>query len=253
MNRLHEALLAALQETEYLRHKDWKEMEMLKRHVYESEHFYLSIREADIYASLGKHLSQNDNETCVLDVGCGTGMTASKLLTNLSNATIYTSIDVKTFPEKVAQMNPKNHTHIIRDIFDPDPVISNDPNTGEPIKYDIVFIDIEPHGKEIDVYEKICHLMKPSHLCILKHVAFIDLFRCMFADSFIDCYKDNIYDFFAEENGRPSHCNVRDVFVLFSTSIGHYQDNRCQNLAQGNVVVYPMSKLKVQGYCKVNR
>lgn len=107
-------------------------------------------------------------------------MTASAFFSNIQSDIFYTSIDCTNIPNK-ALLNPfVKHEHYIKDIFEDSLELSK--------QFDVVFIDIEPHGKEIQVYEKIKHWMKPTHLCILKHVAFIDMFGSTFADRFIQKY-----------------------------------------------------------------
>jgi hypothetical protein len=36
--------------------------------------------------------------------------------------------------------------------------------------YDIVVIDVEPHGREVEVYESIKKYLTDTHLVILKHI-----------------------------------------------------------------------------------
>jgi hypothetical protein len=86
--------------------------------------------------------------------------------------------------------------------------------------FDIVLIDIEPHGREIEVYENIKHLMNPEHLCILKHVAFIDLFGSAFADRFLDRYKACVIDSFCDDD-KNHFVNMRDVFIVMTRCALH--------------------------------
>jgi hypothetical protein len=113
--------------------------------------------------------------------------------------------------------------------------------------YDIVLIDIEPHGREIDVYDKIRHLLKPTHMCILKHVASIDLVGAGYADAFIDEHRDTLWDFFGE-NDASSADGVRDVFVILSNE--HTRDIKCQHFARGRLAKYSGIDV-IRGYCKV--
>lgn len=146
----------------------------------------MSIREAKLYEVLGRELTTGVDGFNILDVGCGSGMTASRLLADIQTNVCYTSIDQSTYPTKVSHPMVK-HDHFMLDIFQNIPPL--------PQCYDVVLIDIEPHGKEIEVYEKIKHVMKPSHLCILKHVCYIDLYGSYHADKFIGKYYDGICAF----------------------------------------------------------
>jgi hypothetical protein len=101
-----------------------------------------------------------------------------------------------------------NHTQ--KDVFDIDFTA-----TATTTVFDVVIIDIEPHGREIDVYEKIKCCMSPqNHLVILKHVANMDIFGSVLAHGFIKKYMDSrdVVDFFAESSF--SSCGTRDVFVV---------------------------------------
>lgn len=91
--------------------------------------------------------------------------------------------------------------------------------------FDIIIINVEPRGREVELYELYAPLMKPSHLCILKGLAAVDLFGALFADRFIDkYYETTVNDYFADYK-------LRDVFVLMDKEGG--RSNRSQKLAGG--------------------
>jgi hypothetical protein len=100
--------------------------------------------------------------------------------------------------------------------------------------YDLLIVDIEPHGDEKKVYETFKRFMKPTHLCILKHVGFIDLYGSAMADWFIDTYlkSRHVHDFFAQED---LDTGFRDVFLIMS-STPVLLDARCQEFATGAAV-----------------
>jgi hypothetical protein len=180
-----------------------------KEHLKEFCHAYdvyrLSLRELYFFKTLGQNISGKT----ILDVGSGTLMTARAIIENCINPVSYTSIDRKEDPtitvSKMIENNKisySNHHHV--DIFEIDIELKD--------TYDIIIIDIEPHGKEIEVYEKFKKYMKSEHLIILKHIAFIDLFGSRFADIFIEKYNENIKDYFAERSLK--YDEIRDIFII---------------------------------------
>lgn len=285
---MQDALYSALRATDHLRARDETD---LQRMVLEWDRFGLSIREAELYLALGRELAERSLETSigVLDVGCGEGKTAAKLLLGLAAAAAgptttirYASIDVKAFPHRVLEeaggktIRKLAHVHVQRDVFDPEPVAFDDecvhvdpPEGGGgegngapgPVSFkdggfDVVIIDIEPHGREREAYDRVRHLLKRgAHLCVLKHVAFIDLLAAKFADAFIDRHRDRVVDYFGEYDSWGS---VRDVFVLLSDvaddtsssrSVDPENPPRCQrDFAQGRTMTYVCSD--VRGYCR---
>jgi hypothetical protein len=161
----------------------------------------MSNREVLVYEILGKFL-----DGCyVLDVGSGACRTIDALF-KYAQIPWYMSIDYKVPP--VIHKNVKGGYYMPLDILTED--------IGHHDKsYDVVIMDIEPHGKEVEVYEKIKHLMKENHLCILKHVGKMDLYGAQLADKFIHNYIDRIADFYGECNFLDSTVEIRDIFILF--------------------------------------
>jgi hypothetical protein len=182
----------------------------------------------EFYNALSAQLSSCDLH--VLDVGAGELMTA-RMLSPLGNHNIntYTAVDHKDCPDEHVQTMTKR-TQTFR-------VVPTDYRElmGLPMDfYDVVIIDIEPHGEEIEVYRQVVKHLKPLHLCILKHVGFIDMCGCIYADEFLSKYiEDNkVYDYFAEYH---IDIGLRDIFVIMSRN--NIDCNlKCQLLAQGKPV-----------------
>lgn len=96
----------------------------------------------------------------VLDVGCGRFMTVSMMLDNGFLPVAYAGVDrVINQSETVASI-PSTRL-IAKDYKD---VKESD---LDPAGYDLLIVDIEPHGREKHVYEHFKRFMKPVHLCIL--------------------------------------------------------------------------------------
>jgi hypothetical protein len=178
-----------------------------------------SYRELMIYEYIGQFLSSQTTRTTrkynVLDVGSGELLTAQTLIKNTSFVGTYTAIDfkvdahqhgkhVKPYVDEFEYVN----IDILKDEFMP----------HSDLLYDIVIIDVEPHGKEIEVYEKIKHFLNESHLCVLKHVGCIDLYASGLANTFLTKYEEELSDYYGESTGLrylSALHYIRDVFVIF--------------------------------------
>ena len=220
--------------------------DFLKERVYAYDKYRLSARELNLYKELGNRIGG----LSILDIGSGTCMTASAIIENCNSKISYCSIDKNIDPSNILQnliidnmIGYFEHYH--HDVFE------TDFNTKIALKnkYDIMLIDIEPHGREIEVYEKFKKFMNDEHLCILKHVAFIDLIGCAFADKFIEKYNYIIKDYFAE---RDINDEIRDVLIVINNNACK-QDLQIQKLAHGKISSWIDDKYESHiGYCLVN-
>ena len=228
------ALIAAVKESNKI--KDYEKTKISTDNPHLAEYldthgkYKLTIRERDLYRCLGANLGTAN----VLDVGCGSLMTTTNLLWNMSNVSLAT-IDKSVVPtDQIAKLkkNISEWKHISANIFSVD-LVDLPKN-----KYDIVVIDIEPHGNEIDVYEKIKPFMKPIHICILKHVGSISMFGSVLADRFLDKYvqSKNVIDYFAQYD-IAIFAGMRDIFVVMSLDEVAL-DKQAQDLATGKVAVW---------------
>jgi hypothetical protein len=219
---------------------------LFKEIVFAYDKYRLSVRELHLYKELGKRV----DGLSILDIGSGTCMTATAIIENCNSQISYCSIDKNIDPSDILQdliieNKITNFEHYHHDVFEPD----FDAKFSLQNKYDIMLIDIEPHGREIDVYDKFKKFMNNEHLCILKHVAFIDLFGCAFADRFIEKYNYIIKDYFAE---RDSNDEIRDVLIIMNSQNCN-QELQIQNLAHGNISKWTDSNGVLHiGYCLVN-
>jgi hypothetical protein len=205
MNVFQESILSAISETEkYSKMETEKELSDLSHiacDIYDT--YKLSLREYDILKIIGKSLSLK-NSINVLDVGCGPASTAKILLSEIVNKVNYKALGMPNL-----QNDYIIQSHLQQDIFDDSCVPDN-------FFYDIVIIDIEPHGCEIEVYEKIKKYMNPTHLCILKHIAYMDLYGDSLAKKFIKQYHTQVWSCFIKPFGNLFE-DVRDTFVVILT------------------------------------
>lgn len=213
---LNTALEKALKDSEWLIDIDKKnddQQQYRDQYLNAYEKFGLSYRELLIYRTLGECLSQNNQKLNILDVGSGQLKTAQALIESTSFVATYTAIDMEVYSDKVKPYVQDFEYHKID--------ILADPPFATDRKYDIVLIDIEPHGREIDVYEKIKQCLADTHLCILKHVGYIDLYGSGLADKFLTKYEESVADYYGETLGMgicPLLSAVRDVFIIYDST-----------------------------------
>lgn len=161
----------------------------------------------------------------VLDVGAGNLMTGRMLCLRNDNIKTYTAVDHKGCPVDHVQsisscvQNVQIKKTDYRDLKD---VPQN--------SHDVVIVDIEPHGHEVEVYEEVVKYMKPLHLCILKHVGCLDVYGSGLADKFLAKYlqDERVHDYFAESDLE----GLRDIFIVMS---------------RFDVTCHPMCQAKAKG------
>ncbi len=197
-----------------------------KKYISAWEKYNLSVTEREVYQKLGEEI----NKLCkpnVLDVGSGKHMTAFALLKHV-DVHKYLSIDksIESTQYNKFSKRVENWIHYDFDIFENE-ILDNG-------QFDIIIIDIEPHGREIEIYEKIKHLGKDVHIVILKHVTYVNGYGAQCADNFIDKYKDYIYDFYGEYSTK----SIRDVFLIMEKIQTKCHSKNLQDLTNGNILTY---------------
>jgi len=152
--------------------------------LYAYDNYHQTIWGVVFFNLLGEKTLQSFVKLSVLDVGCGTSKQFQNMFKDVpgvSKDTLkYTSIDIN--PNIVRPSWVKEHCeehHIIADVFDNDSVIALKGT------YDIVIIDIEPHSKECEIYERFLPYMKQHHMIVLKCIGFRDLYGSKLAKDFI--------------------------------------------------------------------
>jgi hypothetical protein len=123
----------------------------------------------------------------VLDVGCGDSRHFQAMCKGIDPDKIiqYTTIDKKS----------RSGDHIEGDIF----ALTPDELQKYGGEYDVVIMDIEPHGKELEVYDRVYPLLSTEHVVICKCVGFIDLYGPSLANRFLKELQQNmgiLYTFF---------------------------------------------------------
>jgi len=154
---------------------------------------------------LGKHVQQQlDRTVNVLDVGSGKCKTIRNMTNgNMENAFDYVSIDHAT------DHNIFGSRHFKADVF------TDTIDLGNDYQFDVLIIDIEPHGKEIEIYEKLAMYGAPKHVVILKCVGWMDTMVTTLADRFLNHLKDSnrLIDYFGIGD---SNFFTRDVTIIAS-------------------------------------
>lgn len=201
---------------------DWSDVASTKAIITASDSYKQTPWGATFTSLVGEQLL----EPSILDIGSGKSATFKNLIgENGKKVANYVSIDIQVSEETskallVDVAGLKHHKHIQADIFELPLNWFVDHK-----KFDVVIIDIEPHGREIDVYDVIADNMKDIHLIILKCVGFIDLMGSAFADRFL--YKlmseKRLVDFFGVSNLNLT----RDVFIIASRKGNEVEFDGC--------------------------
>jgi hypothetical protein len=216
--------------------------------------YHLHVFEKHMYTSLGEYLAENMTSISVLDVGSGIGMTPSALFQNIDSPISYTSIDFKynpgeKLPEHVDQMrlgmglnrSPQllldlistkhiEHTHLSFHALE---VTDDELKDKLTTKYDVIIIDIEPHGQEVKVYEKYRSFMKDEHICIVKHCLCREGHSSYNAEVFLDTYMKRglIWDYHAQDE---IYDRCDDMILIMRTQpITELVFFKCQSLTKG--------------------
>lgn len=242
LEQLQSSLYNAISNSTITIETDQKDKEMISKWLDCYDHYKMSIREVDIYTKLGCELTRNNKNISILDVGSGTGMTSTVLLSDIASDSLckYVSIDNNTRPTVENNKNV-DHIHLSIDIFDDEMYRQSKEVLLQ--KFDIIMIDIEPHGCEIEVYEKLRGLMKPVHLCIFKHIAHMNTGGPYLADRFLTKYEDIVHDYFGEMSN-DMYNDVRDLFVIISSDCKNKKDLKCSQLSNSTYSNYVNSDIK---------
>lgn len=172
----------------------------------------------------------------ILDVGCGQLRTISMLVDNGLLPVTYAGIDKRldcgVLSEAITRISSTRFT--AKDYVDVDK------SDLGPEGYDVLIVDIEPHGREVHVYERFKSFMKRTHLCILKHVGSLDGYGSYLADNFLRTYikSGHVCDYYAQNDWKKE---FRDVFVIMSLT-PVVLDAQCQELATGTFPCYMDNK-----------
>jgi hypothetical protein len=161
---------------------------------------------------LGKHLlACNDRKMNVLEIGSGKCMTIKNMTDGNPEAVFeYTSID------RATDDNCFGCRHIKMDVSDD---LDDCFEIDDDYRFDILIIDIEPHGKEIEIYEKFVRYGATKHVIILKCVGWMDLYATLLADRFLSHLKcsNRLMDYFGIGD---YNYFTRDVTVVASRDLG---------------------------------
>lgn len=176
-----------------------------KIHAYDN--YKQSIWGATYMNLLGKHIMSNmDHKANILELGSAECMTIQNMTKGVQKSMFeYISID------RATDSNCFGSKHIKADVFD----VSDALELSDDYRFDILILDVEPHGKEIEIYKKFAKYGATHHVVILKCVGFIDLYGAYYADHFLNHLKNTnrLVDYFGiVEN----NYFTRDVTVVVS-------------------------------------
>lgn len=166
--------------------------------LYAYDKYYQSIWGTVFFNLLGEKLLafslSRQRKLHVLDVGCGASKHFCNMFEGLPDISpdtcLYTSIDKEkelTSIETTDDINKNrlewlgqhvDRKHITMDVFDQ----KNSNTLGDN---DLMIIDIEPHGKEWEVYQKFLPYMNQTHMLILKCIGNMCSFGSEYAETFI--------------------------------------------------------------------
>lgn len=166
----------------------------------------------------------------ILDVGCGARTTAGCLVAGVQRAE-YACVDKKDpVPPPTAlaaaelrRACPDGWTELCRDALVAQEGGGDEQEGGAgpwPLPdahYDLVVIDVEPHGRECEVYDRVRRYLADTHVCLLKHVGFIDLFGSACADRFLNRHiydERRVLDYYGV--AVHNRWEMRDVYVVMT-------------------------------------
>ncbi len=186
-----------------------------------------SLSSLCVAAAVGKGLLTH--RINVLDIGSGRLHTARHFIEAHGNIGRYTCIDFKVSPhEHVAPFK-----HCITDVE----YIAADADEDATAAllgahtYDVVIMDVEPHAGSNLLYHRFKPMLAQTHLCLLKHEAYMDIWGSYFADTFLQGRMDEgvLHDYFA---CRDCHKNYRDVYAILSQDAVPLTPT-CQDMVDG--------------------
>ena len=159
---------------------------------------------------LGRELCK-DRVIRILDVGCGKKTTYNNIVCGNggtdgeggSASFTYTSIDV----------NKEVAPDICGDVFVDREMILEALRDKEVEKFNMLILDIEPHGHEIDLFEMFKEFLATEYIIVFKCIAVIDLYGSMMAHRVLEHMKKQrcLVDYFAVAS---LNSMTRDVFAV---------------------------------------
>ena len=111
----------------------------------------------------------------VLDVGCGEHQRFFSSLSLDESRWDYCSVDLSTRPLSFG-------VHVVGDVFDPETVKKLSGG------FDVILIDVEPHGREFELYEALIRAGKlaRTHMVVLQCIGHMGTGGAYMADQFMD-------------------------------------------------------------------
>ena len=170
---------------------------------------------------VGQGLSAGLSSIDILDVGSGRSSTFKNLMSGHQSRGRYMSIDKGVSVKESKSLfgcgvlDSFQKSHLQADVFKlPLDWTDECRMLGMPgfEKCKVVILDIEPHGRELDVYDAIVDALDEVHIIVLKCVGSMDTMGMGFADYFLSSMLDRkrLVDYFGVSESNLT----RDVFVI---------------------------------------
>jgi len=191
----------------------------------------------------GEYILENkiNNKIKVLDIGSGRSLMFQNIVNgnNPKDNFEYTSIDNKNESLLSKECNDMKRYHIKADIFNDIIFLSEN--------FDILIIDIEPHSREIEIYNKFSKYLSETHLVILQCIGNMDLYGSSLADKFIDHYlrEEKIIDYLAINE---INYLIRDVLIVLSKTSCKFQGDICNFIKSDGGKFTTYSDLNIKNY-----
>lgn len=195
-------------------------------------------------------LKQHNNHPLrVLDIGCGKDSSHfSFMFANIDHDIEYVSIDKEsdTYFTAPEHLNHVIRNHITCDIFETDVITELMKNYPDDY-FDIVLLDIEPHGKETEIYDLFYKYLNKNHIAIFECIAFIDLYGSAMGDKVLDHMetKGVLSDYFGVFE---INYLTRDIVAIVTKDMQNNLDNNKNIISQ-----YVFNSLHEDYISKINR
>ena len=141
----------------------------------------------------------------ILDICCGKREFFHSLQLYEDEEVEYASIDILTGMDSLN----KHSKHITGDIFKIDLDVHLEANY-----YDIIIIDHEPHGREVEIYQKFMKYSREEHMVICNHICSLGMAGSSLATAFLLKLSENnkLIDFFGVNDINM----IRSLYVIAS-------------------------------------
>lgn len=167
-----------------------------------------------------QHMSKKQRTLNVLEVGSGkASKTYRNLFGDVQTCQTYPDIDIEYV---TIDKNPECVPTYVYDILETTQEFEVH-SILQPTYFDVVIIDVEPHGKEQTIYSRIKHAIKDPALIIFKCIGHMDMYGSSLARTMLDTiyHEGKVEDALLlsyDEHVTILSMMFRDVYVAYGTS-----------------------------------